>query len=128
MKKASLIGVALVAGALIGGAAHAGMKSSFPVEIDMTKRTAEGSMGTARNSSDELQFIGCRMSLDSAVCDAMDAGGNYVGCYAANPSMTMRSVLASINGDSFIMFSWNERWECTGLQVHNNSRWVPISH
>jgi hypothetical protein len=81
--------------------ASAGQTESVPVFVDYSLRTAMGNLGTARNSSDNQQFIGCELqslATDDNIwvtCEAQDARGNYVRCLSRDPKLAQ--VVAALN-------------------------------
>ena len=105
--------------------AKAGMKAAYPVSIGTN--TASGSLGTARNSEDTVQYIGCTLraiGIDRIVsCGARDAEGQSLSCSTTNPLMA--DVAAAINGDSYVSFTRNESGSCVSLSVSNASHWEP---
>ena|SRR5688572_11733229 len=106
----------------------AGSKSEYPVYVDTTWRTAEGSIGTARNSADNVQQIGCRQNAYEASatvsCWARSANGVYVSCYNST-SETMRQAVANITSDAYVYFAYNTSGVCTVVQVVNASLFAP---
>lgn len=121
-----LVGIAVTA--LIGTAAWAGAKSTNTVLVNTGARSASGSLGDARNSADTQQFIGCSIttyvgSAPSLGCFAMDTSSNYVGCSSTNADLV--ATARSINGDSYITFTWDTFSACTSLHVTNASHGAP---
>jgi hypothetical protein len=111
-----------------GGTALAGFKTNIPVVIDLELRNAQGALGTARNTTDALQYIGCTITTDDGwsltECVARDAAGVTVSCING-VNTGMRDAALSINGDSFIYFQWDAIGQCTQLVVRNNSWHAP---
>jgi hypothetical protein len=112
----------------LGGVASAGFKQPWAVTIDPVNRTAMGSLGTARNSPDSNQSIGCGVSYDSVNrknnvnCSAMDSTGHTAQC--ATQQAELIQIALGINGDSFLQFNWNGD-ECTNIIVFNSSIYAP---
>lgn len=123
---------AIIAGAVVlfSGAAMAGYKAAYPVTV-MTNADnsgiAFGSMGTARNSSDAVQYIGCStqssFSPVTGTCFAKNAAGKYLQCVTTDP--TIVSVISSVAKSSFISFSASPTGACYYVNVTNNSYFEP---
>jgi hypothetical protein len=129
MKK-SLIATFCVAGVVAATAAWAGMKGGTVVAVDAVNRRAEGSLGNARNSTDNNQYIGCRATANnngtvSALCWAQGAVANspYVTCQTTVPQMV--NVASALNGDSYVKFAWDAGGLCTYIIVENDSWYAP---
>ncbi len=110
--------------------AWAGQKRRDPVTVLNGGRLAYGSVGTARNSADGNQSIGCTFYVwngtDSAVqCTATDAAGNSGSCTLYYPSQLWRDAVSTINGDSYIAFYWDASWNCTQIEIRNRSEYEP---
>lgn len=106
----------------------AGLRNSVPVNVyaDAYVANATGSLGTASNSADKNQYIGCTIvavpgTAMSAICDATDAQGQYVRCKTTDP--THIAMIKSLHTDSFLFFerSQESTETCTGIQVQNRS-------
>jgi len=128
MKKTLLVAAALAAISL--GVVHesrAGLRVSYPVTVNTTSRTAYGALGTARNSSDNLQRIGCyvfRFSNDGyAWCDATNSAGTSVACTTNQPGHLI--AIESVKGDSFLYFTWQLDGDCNWFRVGQDSRYEP---
>lgn len=65
---------------LSSSAAVAGYKITVPVYV--TDSSFGGAKGTARNSADTLQYIGCRDNGSNVFCVARDAAGVTKSCTA----------------------------------------------
>jgi hypothetical protein len=111
--------------------AWAGMKATWPSVTVSTGSTgsAGGALGTARNTGDANQYIGCSVvgspgNPASVYCWAVDASGNSGNCYNPN-NANMVATVASINSDSYIYFRWNSDGTCSMLQVENSSFFAP---
>lgn len=121
--KLALGAVALMGTLAVSSRSDAGLKgTNSVVSINTSSRTATGSLGLARNSSNSTEYIGCGMdSPGNAFCTARDSGGTTVSC--STTSSSFREVLKSMNGDSFVSFSWDSAGACTRVYVDNYSFW-----
>jgi hypothetical protein len=91
--------------------------------------TAIGAMGGARNRPDSNQEIGCSLYWQGtgvglqASCFAKDASGNVGYCSSTDPAMMQ--MLATINSDSLLEFSWDVQGRCFKVVVTNGSQYAP---
>lgn len=114
---------------VLGGVAFAGFKEQWPVTIDNVRRTAMGSLGTARNSADANQAIGCGVHYDAVNrknnvnCSATDAAGHSAQC--ATQQAELIQIALGINGDSFVEFDWDTSGGCINITVINTSAHLP---
>jgi hypothetical protein len=124
MKKTVLAGLALAL--LPTTAALAGWKEVWPVQIH--DNNANGSLGSTRNSADEVSLLGCDLTGYP--------GGDHVGhCYAQNEKRTVScyfvnepgfaSAISSMSDGSWLWFFWDDLGRCTVIDVRNNSMWEP---
>jgi hypothetical protein len=115
-----LIASFLVIGA--AGIAYAGYKTTYLVSVDAPNRTAYGSMGDARASSDSLQYIGCSYAgystYGSGTCNARNSAGQSVYCYTSDAPML--AAIASVN-DGYLYFQWDANGKCTYIYSSNSS-------
>lgn len=112
--------------------ASAGLAFSFPVAIDNSQRVASGSLGSAHNSGDSVQYIGCSNYVTgyylsgggsdavqtSGACLAVDSQGNPAACVflpLANPAVSIAQ-LPRMQSDSLISFTWDTNGYCTSVQ------------
>jgi hypothetical protein len=117
---------------LLGGAAWAGQKyTSNYLTLDRTQRYARGPLGGVRNNDHPLESIGCYVGTLSAFpsdsiaawCYAKDATNYGVLCSTSNSSLIQAA--RSINGDSFLEFSWDTSGHCNWIWVENLSDYEP---
>jgi hypothetical protein len=127
MKNAAIVGLVLCLALFLapGTRASAGFKQPWDVTIDAVSRTAMGALGTARNSADTRQALGCGVHYDAVNgknnvnCNAADAAGHTAQC--ATQQAELIQIALGINGDSFLEFEWDSSGECTNIQVVNSS-------
>jgi len=112
MKYAKTLGIMAIAG-LASTAAYAGLTQPAPVVVDLDNGFAQGDMITARDTNDDVTFIGCGVrsiddgaggSFEFGFCQAGDENEVQVTCFTQNTALlaTMRAT-----GDSsFITFSF----------------------
>lgn len=121
--KGMLVGVATV---LLCSVALAGSKATNEVWISLTSKYAEGSLGSARNSADSTQYIGCSVTNDYVYCSARNSAGTWIHCdvYSSAIALTARGIGSS----GFISFSWtgtSTSGTCTTLTLSHNSMYAP---
>ena len=124
MSKSGKLAVAV--GVLAAGTAWAGTRYSANVSVNVTGRQASGAMGTAYNSPDTNQYIGCWVTsystgTTSVNCAARDAAGMNGWCVTSSAELV--KVALSINSESHVRFNWDEGGNCTQLAVNNFSYW-----
>lgn len=121
------IGVGLAA-ALASAVAFAGFRVNWEVGVDTVSRNAWGSLGSARNSADGVQYIGCSVAVftygtPSVYCSARNAAGTSVACASTDAAIVAQA--QSIKGDSYLFFVWDEAGYCNYLYVDNVSHVAP---
>jgi hypothetical protein len=101
------------------------------VPVSVGTNYGEGSSGTARNSVDTHQSIGCNIQAASgtttvyATCSATDSFGTNVYCTTTEAPLV--SVAQSVKGDSYVHFMFDGTHKCTEVWVDNDSSFVPKS-
>ena len=113
----SALGLALS----IAPAALAGTHRTEQVYVNTSYHYAYGSLGSARNSSDANQLIGCDVQGDGRVwasCYARDAANHYVSCTSEDP--TIVDAARAIRSASYVYFQWSGS-ACSLVLVSNNS-------
>ncbi|HEY4104796.1 MAG TPA: hypothetical protein VGM44_12935 [Polyangiaceae bacterium] len=131
--------------------AHAGIKGSYPVIVNTTARHAEGSLGSARNSSDSTQYLYCAIDYSliggvaTLICGARDSSGNTVSCTYSTSDLQLLATLnppgaatfstfqdnvmlaqmASMSSDSYVSFDASSSGACTHVYIENGSVEVP---
>jgi hypothetical protein len=114
------------------GATHratAGRKDNWGVTVDASRHVAYGSLGSARNSADASQSIGCATFYDptnrvnQATCIAVDANGISARCMTQDP--TIVAVTFAMTSSSYVEFSWNKDESCRHIFVGNLSNHEP---
>lgn len=119
----------LALSACLGASAWAGFKANGQVTIYKPARIVDGVPGSARNSADSTQFIGCKVYVPflgarpEALCLARDTAGNYATCFTDDPAQI--SVISSIQGDTAIRFIYNDVGGCTHISVERISYYEP---
>jgi hypothetical protein len=124
MHVAAWVGAAV---ALLGTGALAGSKSNPTVVVDTVVREAFGSLGSARNSADAVQYIGCTVvssaASTSVSCTARNSAGTIGSCTSTNA--TLVDAARNLDGDAYIYFSWDAGGSCTLLSVAKSSVYTP---
>lgn len=109
--------------AALASSAFAGYRDATPVYVDGTSRYAYGYLGTARNSADTIQYIGCSISAGAsgsyATCEARSPANVTRSCYTANAEML--GAVRMIQDDSFVFFTWDTAGNCTQVFTSNYS-------
>jgi hypothetical protein len=119
-----IVVVACVVGAAWSRGADAGSKLSFPVAFG--SNYAYGAIGSARASTDSVQYIGCSSYGTSGACVAQDAtGSNWKMC--AWSSAAAAAAVHSIGPHSYIVFYWDTSGNCTNVYVSNYSYQLPAT-
>ncbi len=111
MKRLVLFGIALMS-----SLSFAGLKLEDPVVVNLAIHEAFGSIGSARNSEDSVQYIGCSIEADlthdpMAACFAMDVTGTTVLCTSSSPRIV--AAVQGISSLSFLDFLWDSEGNCT---------------
>ena len=126
MKKIATIGLGLMITLGLSVSALAGRKLTREVFISTTDNRATGTVGSARNSADNNQHIGCWINggvaptPTRAYCWARDAAGTYSRlCFSEEPGII--AAAQSITEISFIQFTWDTAGVCQSLSVQNLS-------
>jgi len=105
----------------------AGWKWPYPVYINTVMQSANGAVGSVRNSSDPNEYISCNLSTSGSGhmvnCYALDAGGTFVTC--ASSAANMVTVMSAMTSASNISFGYDNAGNCTSLQVSTASYWEP---
>jgi hypothetical protein len=122
------LSVVLVALATLSTAAYAGYTYSPAVTIDTLYRRATGTLGSARNSANAIEYIGCYTTSystggTSAVCVAVNSANYSVSCSTWQADIVKAA--QSIDTDSYISFTYDSSANCTSLQVVNYSMYEP---
>ncbi len=99
----------------------AGTKGTYNVSIGAT--SFSGSLGSARNSADVNQQIGCwSYSSGSGYCYGKDSVGATASCSTSDAAML--TSIKSIKGDSYIRVNYSSG-ACTNVFVSNFSSFAP---
>jgi hypothetical protein len=112
----------------LGKDATAGLKGSFPVHAGPTE--CSGSMGSARNSSNSVEYIECDIQNypsngGLAVCTARNAAGATYYCVATDDSLV--AAVRGLTSDAWLLFQMNSSGDCTLLEVDVSSDNAPKS-
>ena len=126
MKVAVMLGVV----GAFSSAVQAGEKVYVPVQIWTNPNgeiTAAGSLGSARNTDDDEQDIGCYVeattSGTTASCIARTLKGVEHSCVSTNEHIV--KVVAALDGDGLLVFNAREGGECTYVKIGKRSRYEP---
>lgn len=114
---------AAAVGLLASTTALAGMLQELPVVIDDAALSASGSLGSVHNSSDRTQYIGCNLGRFGGHCYAQNTAGVTRSCVTQDPDVM--NTIASLNGDSHLIFYWDQSGTCTAVYVSIESFSAP---
>jgi hypothetical protein len=123
-KPTVLLSIAAIA--LSSTVAFAGYKFTTPVSVNLTSRTANGYMGAARNSTNNVELVGCsaRAYADSVtvMCWATDSKGVSATCVKSNAPPSFLSALSHITSESQLSFFWTgDSPICSEIRVATSS-------
>ena len=110
---------------LISGLAVAGQKDTGgTVNIYGSNLRVMGSLSAARNSSNTVEYLGCKVSVSpgsapSVTCSAQNSAGVQFSCSSSDAGLV--NVALGIKGDSFINVNRDSAGTCTLLAVDNSS-------
>jgi hypothetical protein len=118
----SIVGAALVCAA---GGVYAGLR--VEEQVTVTDNHAQGSLASARNSTDGFQYIGCWSAGWSGTqytwCEARGADGTWGACLSYDKDIA--AAAQSTNGDSWLSFWWDPDGTCYLVQTANASHYGP---
>jgi hypothetical protein len=108
-------------GLIVSGAALAGQKIAVPVIV--TDTTFSGSIGSARNSNDNQQFLACYFGSAVSFCTARDESGRIGSCIIPPDDQAFDS-LQTMTDSSYFRID-HESGQCTEFLVGNSSEFEP---
>ena len=143
-KKILMCALVLISGFVGAGALHAGLKenpTSWEVRLtgNATSGGFDGYLGSARNSSDNTQYIGCyaewygpqsaaaTTSINASStgwCSARDRYGNTRSCILSIKSGTASAILGNMTPDAYVVvkyFASSDAPYCSYVQIANYS-------
>ena len=130
MRKGFLSAMVALGMVATSATAMAGLTANQPVTVNPVARIAQGALGSARNSPDLIQFIGCSVTDGGGAafvtCSARGPGGNFATCTSNDPGKV--AAAASINSDSYVVFRYNPYGACTYLSVSTFSQYPTKAH
>jgi hypothetical protein len=133
MKRAHVV-VGLAAGfvSLIAVQAFAGKKTAQEVFVNPISRYAYGALGSARNSADSTQYIGCYVDYSASEffggCEAKSASGAFASCYFPAATFEIYEKILSTQGaNPYFWFNWNPDGSCASFEVDSFSHYRPIT-
>lgn len=130
MRKGLMTAMVAIGMVATSATALAGFTANQTVTVNPFLRVAQGALGSARNSPDNIQFIGCSVT-DAAgaafvTCSARGPGGNFATCTSNDPGKV--AAASSINSDSFVVFRYDQQGNCTFLSVATFSQFPTKAH
>jgi hypothetical protein len=109
--------------------AAAGYRSPYDaVWVDTATMWASGGLGTAYNTPDDVQYIGCNVTQYndntlSVSCFAQDLENHYTSCWSDNPAFA--NTVYGMTADSRLDFLSSPDGTCRFVSVQNASFNVP---
>ena len=131
MKKIVVAAALAVLTTTSAGVAHAGLKTFFGANVvknaDGSGR-ANGSMGTARNSANNIEYVSCYAQGFStgnphAACIVRDSASEVGICHATTDAQL--NAIRSASTDSYVYFEWDTTGACTYIYVSHSSTYEP---
>jgi hypothetical protein len=116
----------------MSAAASAGAKWTYTisaVDLGGGYKIVWGSMGSARNSADSIQYLSCEVSTNvsgnysNVYCYAREASGVYTSCFSSNDKAI--ATVGTITDSSYINFTVDPNGNCTGITVRAASYLAP---
>lgn len=125
-RKTTGIAVGTLTALCLSAAAFSGLKQNMAVTYwpGSFLDVGYGFLGTARNSADAVQQIGCFSAGGSATCSGTTAAGQSFSCSTATASHL--AAIHSMTSDSYLLFGWdNATGLCEFVYVRNMSYTPP---
>jgi len=125
-RKTTGLAVGALAALALSTAAFAGLRQDMPATLwpGTFLDVAYGFLGSARNSADTNQQIGCFTRGNNATCTAVNAAGQPGSCSTSNASHL--AAIHSMNNDAYLLFGWdNATGVCEFVYVRNFSYTPP---
>ena len=120
----------------MAGVAYAGLTQPAAVLVDLDGMSAQGDQYTARTSKNDIELIGCGVTLiDDGVnppftfgfCQATDSEGVEITCFTQNANLL--DAMRATSAFAYISFSWQDDGfggaECTRLRYSTQSFYLP---
>jgi len=130
MRKYLLLFLIGISGLFVSeSSSYAGKRETSTVTVDNVNRIAFGSLGDARNSSDNYQLIGCILTSGSSVrlnCYATNSSNVSASCTLTTVPTAMLNAATSISPNSKIIFTWDSFGACKSLTVYSMSIYSPM--
>jgi len=121
--------------ALSSSIAMAGRIQPAPVMVVVNadgSGQANGDMATARNSANDVEYIGCGVRkrdlgaggvIANGFCQASDAAG--VTAYCWTQTADLLDVIENVSDYSFVTFGWNAEGQCQTIGISTQSFYIP---
>lgn len=126
----------LMTATLMAGLAYAGARwddgGAPSVFVDPVGRSASGSLGAARNSSNSVEYARCSAVTFAdgwavASCEFVTSNNTYGSCYSTDPEVMQ--MVAGMASDSRVSVTWSaSTGECVYIQFEKASHLAPKSH
>lgn len=128
MKKRLLLSLSLAAAMILGGggAAMAGLKSYFPLQVNAPGRYASGGLSETHNTANGVEYFECGSNPTTGYCTIRDAAGTYYSCMTTDPALL--TVIRSMSDESSISVRWDASGVCTYVLSYASSRTEAKDH
>lgn len=104
--------------------ANAGAKNPLTVTVDGSPLNRfYGTLGSARNSADTVQYIGCSTDNIDGNCTAKNSAGTVVTCFSTDPEII--DVMRACTTDSYLFVEHDGAGTCTRVVVGSRSSHAP---
>jgi len=122
MNKLNIMILASIVAVTLSSNAFSGLKAINNVIVGASY--FYGAFGTARNSADTVQYIGCWDYGNSARCFARNSASTAKSCSTTDPNHL--AVIRGLVDSTYIYVNFNTTTgACTNVYSYNNSFWEP---
>jgi len=125
-RKITGITVGALATLALSAAAFGGLRQDLPATLwpGTFLDVGYGYLGSARNSADSVQYIGCYTRGSNATCTVVNAAGQSGSCSTSNAAQL--TAIHSMSSDAYLLFGWdNATGVCEFVYVRNFSYTPP---
>lgn len=120
MSRLSLAMITALAVLGTASAVHAGLRSYFPLSVNVAGRYASGGLAETHNTADSIQYAEFGSNATTGYVTLRDAAGTYYSCYTTDPAQL--TVIRSMSPDSTFSVAWDTSGVCTYVLSYASSR------